>query len=142
MQKKPRFYIGSKLGTMEAAVRSLASELVARGYENACDWTAMNVARPYDAHPDEADVASERMFRAVLEADIVIILCAPDGLGYHIETGVALGAGAMAHVIGTEHCKHIFVVGEGNERSMFYYHRSVTRVPDTEALLEQLPYVT
>lgn len=139
---KNRVYIASKLGPMEEMVQRLRDELVGRGYIIIYDWTERPVQRPFAEHADEAHEAAEAMAEAVRCCDILIVLCAPNGLGMHIETGGALVTSIILSFITKQEQKKIYVIGEGNERSVFYFHRSVTRLPSTKTLLEMLPCVS
>ncbi len=120
---------------MEAVVRDLFHILTILGYVVAYDWTENPVPKPFEKHANLAAEAAERMARAVMECDILIVLCSPNGVGYHIETGGALVAGIILAFIGAGPRKRIYVVGEGNDRSVFYFHQSVTRVPDIPTFL-------
>lgn len=133
-----RVYIASKLGSMEPAVRALKSELERRGYIITYDWTEVPIQKPFADHQRIAHEAAEKMARAVMECDIMVVLCAPNGLGYHIETGGALVTSIVLEFIQGQRTKRLFVVGDGNDRSIFYFHDSVSRLPDVEALLTEL----
>lgn len=133
-----RVYIASKLGTMEPVVTALKSSLEEQGYVINYDWTEHPVAKPFAEHARHAHEAAENMARAVMECDVLVVLCAPNGVGYHIETGGALVTGIILQFIQGQGAKRIYVVGEGNDRSVFYYHASVTRLPDIESLLREL----
>ena len=137
--RKNRVYIASKLGPMEEQVRTLRDELTRRGYVIIYDWTEHPVQKPFAEHVEEAHAAAEAMAEAVRCCDILIVLCAPNGLGMHIETGGALVTSIILSFITKQEQKQIYVIGDGNERSVFYFHRSVTRLPSEAALLELLP---
>ncbi len=140
--KNNRVYIASKVGPMESSVKDLRDELERRGYEIVYDWTTLPILKPFEEHIDQATEAAEAMARAVMECDILIVLFADAGIGFHIETGGALVASIIQTFIGGEQKqKRIYVVGEGSGRSVFYFHKSVQRLPDVIALLEELPQV-
>lgn len=133
-----RVYIASKFNRSEPQVQALRVQLEARGYDIVYDWTETPVPKPFSVYPQEAHMAAEEMAKAVMHCDIIIVLLAPDGLGMHIETGGALVAGIILQFIAGQKRKRILVVGEGNERSVFYFHKSVERVSDVESVLERL----
>jgi hypothetical protein len=134
-----RVYIASKVGPMEQEVRELKEKLVKLGFQIIYDWTELPVMKPFEEHIEEATLAAENMARAVMECDILVVLFAKGGIGFHIETGGALVASIIQSFIGGEQKKKkIYIVGDGNDKSIFYFHKSVRRLPDTGALLEEL----
>jgi hypothetical protein len=135
-EPKNLVYIASKLGPMEHEVRALKKILEYRGYTIGYDWTEHPVAKPFADHPKEAHAAASAMAEAVRRCDILIVLCAPNGLGMHIETGGALVSSIILSYITNQVHKQIYIVGEDNDRSVFYFHESVTRVPNIQVLLE------
>lgn len=140
--QKNRVYIASKVGLMDEAVRQLRRELERRGYVIIYDWTEVIVEKPFADHPEQVREASMAMAKAVMNCDIMIVLTAPGGIGYHIETGGALVASMILHFITGQEPqveKRLFVVGADNERSVFYFDPLVTRLPDILALLRHLP---
>lgn len=136
--KDNRVYIATKVNRMEGAVASLRRELEARGYEIIYDWTEYPIERPFREHLEQAHEAAEKMALAVMRCDILVVLYAEGGLGFHIETGGALVTSIILSYITGQKPKRIYVVGDGNERSVFYFHNSVTRLPDVERLLAEL----
>lgn len=124
---------------MEQAVTELKMELEQRGFQINYDWTTLPVMKPFEDHIEEATLAAEAMARAVMECDILIVLFADAGIGFHIESGGALVASIIQTFIGgASKQKKIYIVGEGNGRSIFYFHKSVKRLPDVSALLNEL----
>jgi hypothetical protein len=131
-------YIASKFGIMESSVQRLKTTLEERGYRINFDWTVEPISKPFEQNAQQAHEAAERMARAVMECDIMIVLCAPNGLGYHIETGGALVTSIILDLITKQRRKQIYVIGQGNDRSVFYFHDSVIRLPTVDSLLEVL----
>ncbi len=138
MPKNNRVYIASKVGPMESSVRELKLKLEQMGFVVIYDWTEHPIEKPFEQHIQEATVAANEMAKAVMKCDILIVLYAEGGIGFHIETGGALVSSIILSFITGQKKKHIYIVGEGNDRSVFYFHESVRRVPDTESLLEEL----
>src|SRR3989344_1379489 len=135
MLKGNRVYIASKVNLKESEVRTLRSKLEGLGYAIIYDWTKTVVPKPFTAYSLEAHKAAEKMAKAVMRCDILIVLLAPNGLGMHIETGGALVASIILQFVAGQRRKRIFIVGEGNDRSVFYFHDSVERVPNIDAVL-------
>ena len=124
---------------MEHEVRKLKLLLEARGYVVPYDWTEFEVLKPFEENLEAADRAAEAMAKAVMNCDILIVVCAPDGVGYHIETGGALVTSIILDfILGRPH-KQIYVVGPENDRSVFYFHSSVKRMSTPQEVLEDLP---
>ncbi len=129
-----RIYVAGKTGK-EGAVKNLIARLSELGYIVTYDWTLYAIQKPFKDNP-EAALAAERMARGVMEADIVIVLCQKEGgVGYHIETGGALIASLVMSFMQGEQNRRIYLVGDGNERSIFYFHPLVIRVNSVEDLL-------
>lgn len=134
-----RVYIASKFGMMEAVVQELKEQLEERGYQIIYDWTVQPVPKPFQDHKEEVSRASRDMTEAVMKCDVLIVLCAPNGIGLHVETGGAMVASIILSLITGQKRKKIYVVGEGNDRSVFYFDESVTRVNSVDELLSLMP---
>jgi hypothetical protein len=129
---RPRVYIVSKVSVMEAQVRSLKKKLERLGFSVNYDWTESPALKPYGAHPKESCRGAIRMSKAAFECDILIVLWSEGGVGFHIETGIALGvAMASAYVTGRS-AKRIYVVGEGIANKSIFYHHPHIRLFNTE----------
>jgi hypothetical protein len=143
MQSLKRVYIASKVGTMEGPVRELKQTLESLGFSITYDWTAHPIRKPFEECVREAAAAAEAMRDAVFKADIVIVLLADNGLGLHIETGIAIASAVMmAGATKGKQQNRIYVVGEDNNRSIFYFLDSVTRLPNVPSLIEELRIIS
>lgn len=138
---KNRFYIASKVGKMDEVVNVVRDELIRRGYVELYDWRLDTIEKPFVDHQDQVAKVAKAMAYAIMNCDILIVLTAPGGIGYHIETGGALISSIITHFITGQEQKRIFIVGDDNERSVFYFLPWVTRLPDIPTLLEHLPSV-
>ncbi len=138
MRQPLRAYIASKVGLMEGPVKDLKMTLQEMGIEINYDWTENIISKPFEDHVDQVQVVAEKMAKAVMECDVLIVLFVKGGLGLHIETGGALVSSIILSFITGQKRKHIFVVGEGNDTSAFYFHDSVKRVPDIPSLIREL----
>ena len=132
-----RVYIAGKVGK-EGTVRELIAALEKRGYFVPFDWTTISLEKPFKDDPC-TPASAERMIRGAMEADIVIVLCQKEGgIGYHIETGAAIASClAPPFALGGRR-KRVYAVGEGNDRSAFYFHPEVARIDTVESLLALL----
>ncbi len=133
-----RIYIASKVGPMEEEVKRLKNTLESRDYNILYDWTENPVSKPFQDHPEQSARAAHDMAQAVMNCDILIVLFAEGGIGFHIETGGALVSSIILSMITGQSKKEIYVVGNGNDRSVFYFHDSVKRLDTVEELLEEL----
>lgn len=137
--KANRIYIAGKVGGGEATVQALKSELERRGYVVPYDWTQKPVTKPFEHNP-LAEVAADNMLKTAVECDIIIVLCTTEGgAGYFVETGAALVAALVLGFITGQTRKRVIAVGKGNDRSIFFFHKQVERVPSIEVLLERIP---
>ena len=135
---RKRVYIASKFGLMEEEVQRLRVSIEKLGHRIIYDWTEHPIPKPFEEHIKEATKAAEAMAQAVMNCDILIVLPAERGVGLHIETGGAMVASIiLTFILGTP-VKEIYIVGEQNDRSAFYFHESVTRVPNIDSLLDIL----
>lgn len=137
METFNRIYIASA-GSMKNTVKELQREVEKMGYAIIYDWTEHPVQKPYEEHTEEAAMAAEKMAYAVIECDILIVLWAEGGVGFHIETGGGLIASIIQSQIPNQKKKHIFVLGDGKGSSVFYFHKSVKRLGGIPELLEEL----
>ena len=106
------------------------------------DWTEHPVAKPFEEHIEEATAAADAMAHAVMECDILIVLYAEGGVGFHIETGGALVSSIILSFITGQKKKHIYIVGEGNDKSVFYFHKSIKRLSNVDMLKQELSKVS
>ncbi len=132
-----KVYVAGKVGKSEAAIKHLIKRLQDRGYEITYDWTLAVIPRPFEEHQEEAAAASEAMLMGILHADIIVV-CVPieGGAGLFVESGGGMVGGAVQAYIQGQRNKRIYAVGEGNGRSIFFFHPSVKRVKTVEDLME------
>lgn len=123
---------------MKIAVKELQRKVEKIGYTIIYDWTENPAQKPYEEHIEEAAMAAEKMTQAVIDCDILIVLWAEGGVGFHIETGGGLIASIISSQIPNQKKKHIFVVGDGKGSSVFYFHKLVKRLASIPELLEEL----
>ena len=137
-EKKRSVYIATKMNSMEHVVRKLRRELEGVGFEIIYDWTEHPVSKPFETHLAEASKAAELMAKAVMQCDIFIVIYDEKGIGFHIETGGALITSIILSQITGQEEKKIYVVGGENDKSVFYFHSSVTRVSNVVELMHEL----
>lgn len=120
-------YVTGKFARDEGAVREVMAELMRRGYSFPYDWTAHPVSKPFADHLEEANAAAEAMLDAVVKSHVVIVLMSARLWGGLIECGAVMLASVLAQHLGYR--KRIYLVGRRSivERSIFAFHRSITR---------------
>ncbi len=127
-----KVYVAAKLENKEN-VKSLHNKLAEKGHEITHDWTAHKEIRPYDKNRELALEYSTHEIKAVKDSDVFILLSEEDGgTGLHIEFGMAL---ILNKLFGKP---KIYVVGEANSRSTFYFQNCVKRVDTLEDVLKEL----
>ena len=123
-----RVYVAAAL-VDAPAVRAVQDWARSVGHEVVHDWTSAADAevRDYLAEPDASARIASTDLRAVLEADLVVVLAtgAP-ARGLYVELGAALAC------VERGEAKEVVVVGEGLGDSVFFQHPAVQRAPSVE----------
>lgn len=127
-----KIFVAARFGQKEE-VRALYEELGKRGHKITLDWTKHKPIKPYIDNQELSARYSNEDITGVFDCDIFILLADEAGTGMHIEFGAAL---ITSIICGGE--PRIYVVGENNARSMFYFHPSIKRVENIEKLLKEI----
>lgn len=120
-----KFYIAARFAHKEE-VRRLHKIVRARGHEIVCDWTMYLPIKPYGENPDKAERYSLEDLEGVRGCEVFVLIDDKEGTGMHSELGAAIILG-----------KIVYVIGENNERSMFYFHPAVKRRSSIEEVLDE-----
>lgn len=126
-----KFYIASRFDKRDE-VKKLQKVLADNGHEIVGDWTDHKPIKPYDKNQDMAKEYATDDINGVKNADVFIILSDEAGTGMYVELGAAITSNILKGK------PKIYAVGEHNSRSMFYFHPSVVRLPDTDGVLEDV----
>lgn len=103
------------------------------GHRIACDWTQHKPIKPYGDNPKLARAYSVQDLAGAAETDVFILASGPSiGSGTHTELGVAI----WQHVQTGK--PRVYVIGEHNDISLMYFHPSVKRLPDLDAVLADI----
>lgn len=114
--------------------QSLYEELRRRGHTITFDWTLHENIKPYIDNPELSAKYSHQDIMGVFDCEVFILLTDEEvGTGVFTEFGAAL----MTSIVCDGEPK-IYVVGEHNTRSMFFFHPNVKRIDSVEELLEEL----
>lgn len=126
-----KIYIASRFDKRDE-VKKLQKILIEKGHEIVGDWTDHEPIKPYDKNQDAAKEYAADDINGVKNSDIFIILSDKAGTGMYVELGAAI---ASKILIGKP---EIYVVGDHNSRSMFYFHHAVKRTANIDDLLNIL----
>ncbi len=126
-----KFYIAGKFEEVDI-VRELFARVRNIGHEIAYDWTNHIKAKPYIEHVDLIRTYAENELRAILDSDVFIYLTHEGGTTLHMEFGTALTKKKLGGDI------QIFVVGEHNTRSPWYFNPLVIRVDSVDDVFVHL----
>lgn len=121
-----RVFVSGKVGDHED-VKDLIAVLSQRGHNVTFDWTSIEHLRPYDKNAGASQSAAELELAGVRDADVVIVMVHPRGVGLFVELGAALALG-----------KHVIAIVSGADPTMFLYHPLVMRVSSTNEALAAL----
>lgn len=113
-------------------VRELYERIRAARHEITYDWTTHKKAQPYTENVDCIRSYAEHEIAAILASDVFIYLTHERGTTLHMEYGAALAKKQRGEAIA------IYVVGEHNARSPWYFSSLVQRVDSVEAVFADL----
>jgi hypothetical protein len=125
-------YVSAKYENQDE-VRRVYKLLAEKGYEMVYDWTTHDPIKPYKDHPEKAGRYAKEESDAIFDCDLFIHLTVEkEGTAMFVELGIAI---ALSLQKGTP---KIYIVGDYNSRSTFYYHPSVVRKNSIEEVLAEL----
>ncbi len=119
-QKNMKYYIASRFDNKDE-VRKIYARLAEHGHEIAFDWTEHPPIKPYNDHSDQSQEFAIADLNGARNCDVLIVISSDAGTGMYVELGAA-----MASFL-ERGAPRIFVIGEHNTRSMFYFHPGVNR---------------
>ena len=126
-----KFYIAARF-TLKEEVRKIYDLLKEKGHEITVDWTLHKPIQPYDQNKELAEEYTSEDIQGVKDCDVFVLIGDEAGTGVHTELGVAI----------LSYLKHrkplIYVIGENNTKSMFYFHPAVEIKKDIYEVLDDL----
>ena len=126
-----KFYVASKFENQKK-VREIYEKLRKNGHEITVDWTKSDNEKAMK-DPETAKKYSERDVNGVKDADVFVLLPTKEpGKGMYVELGTAIMLNLLAGK------PKIFVAGEENTKSIFYFHPVVSRVNSIEDIIKEL----
>ncbi|WP_426244608.1 hypothetical protein [Nocardioides sp. LHG3406-4] len=130
-----KVYVAGPLADIET-VRTVQDAVVAAGHEITLDWSRgpdVTFTADYGSLPSVSAQLAVDDLDAVLTADAVLVVASRhEGRGMFVELGAALARARRGDLA------HLVVVGPIRHETVFYYHPSVTRVPDVGEWLAAL----
>jgi hypothetical protein len=126
-----KIYIATRFNRKKE-VQKLIKLLKGKDHQIVADWTNHPPIKPYQESQNLSEEFSVLAVNGIKNSDIFILLSDQGGTGMYAELGLAIG-----NYIQSGKPK-IFVVGDYNSRSMFFYHPSVTRLSNIKQLIAKL----
>ena len=120
-----KVYVAGKFEKKEL-VRAIYKRFQDLGHELSYDWTLHKPIKPYIENPDMAKIYSERELDGILGCDIFVYLSDDAGTTLNMEFGAALA------FLKNNGRPKIFVVGEFNDKSPWFFNDLVVRVSTVE----------
>lgn len=115
-----KWYIAARFGLVEE-VKAIQRKLKEKGHEVIGDWTYHRPIKPYNENVALARDYAIDDVESIRNADVFCLISDEAGTGMYVELGVAIASQL-------ERGKpNVYVVGEQNARSMFYFHPIVKR---------------
>ena len=128
-----KFYIASRTAQKEE-VRSMYETLKEKGHTLTFDWTSFPLLRPYEEHQNQSRELSVEQIEAIKDADVFLLRTDSAGTDMYIELGVAISSQI------TYGKPDIYVLGDHNTQSMFYFHPTVKRRKNLDQVLEEIEH--
>ena len=117
----------------KSEVLDLHRLLKKKGHSVSFDWTVHRQIKPFTENLETARRYSIEDIDGVKDSDVFILLSEKEGCrGMHVE----LGAAILSNVRSGKPA--IFVVGDHNSGSLFYFHPSVRRRETIEQVLKEM----
>jgi hypothetical protein len=117
----------------KAEVLNLYRILKKRGHSVSFDWTVHKKIKPFTENLELAKKYSSEDIDGVKDSDVFILLSEREGCrGMHVE----LGAAIMSNVKSGKPA--IFIAGDHNSGSLFYFHPCVKRRETVKQVLEEI----
>lgn len=126
-----KVYVAAKF-EKKASVQYIYKKILERGHVIAYDWTTHKPIKPYERNEDTARIYSNNELNGIRDCDIFIYLAEDFGTTLPMEFGAAL---AYAKTTGKP---KIYVVGEFNNKSPWFFNELVLRRDTIREVLSEL----
>lgn len=115
-----KFYIASRVKDKEI-VKEIHKKLLDKGHTFTSDWVEEKNIIPYKNHIKEAEILATKCIDAINNSDVFILISDETGAGMYTELGIAL------QLTQSNGKLRIYVIGEYNNRSVFFFHNLIKR---------------
>ncbi len=126
-----KFYISAKW-QMQDEVRRIFSILEKRGHKITEDWTRHIVATPYGNDVALSGENAEKDEKGVRDSDVYVHISDVKGVGMYVELGSAITSNILTGK------PLIYLIGNHDSKSQFYFHPSVRIRKSIEDVLEEV----
>jgi hypothetical protein len=138
--ERMKVYVAGQLNDLEN-VRLVQAKLVESGHTLTHDWTEKETGNQFLSSPEaklknlsETKRRAHVDVQAIIDSDAVV-LCTNNteqGKGMYVELGAAL---ALNVATGKP---RVYILGQLNHMSIFYFHQAAKRVQDIPELIDQM----
>ena len=127
-----KVYVASRFNNQEK-VKEIYEKLIENGFEITVDWTKHKKVKPYEKNSKLAKKYSKEDIEGVRDSDVFILLTTQKpGKGMFVEMGAAV---ILNILIGKP---KIYIIGDYNNQSLFYFHPNVKRLKTIEDAIEDI----
>ncbi len=127
-----KVYVASRFNNQQK-VKEIYRELIENGFEITVDWTKHKKVKPYEKNPKMSEKYSKEDIEGVKDSDILILLTTENpGKGMFVEMGAAI----IVNILTGK--PKIYIIGDYNKQSLFYFHPNVKRLNTIEDVIEDL----
>lgn len=126
-----KFYVASSVKN-KIQTRRLLQDLRSQNHDFTVDWTLEKTIATHERDANQAEVRaiSLRDYEGIVNSDVFVLITEPsEGRSMYVELGIAIAS----RVSGKK--PYVFVLGQKNDESIFYYHPAVKRVHDLAEIL-------
>lgn len=116
----------------KVAIQAVHAWLRAGGHEITVDWTTQSGLKPYVQNQEKVTDFVNADIEGVVSSDVFILLSekAADARGMYVEFGIALASFMQNNL------PRIYVVGDLDDPSAFYFYPGVIRVESVDDIKE------
>ena len=115
-----KFYIASRVKNKKM-VEKIHQELVNKKHTFTSDWIEENNIIPYEKHIKEANIRANKCIESINNCDVFVLISDETGAGMYTELGIAL------QLAGNKNKPKIYIIGDYNNRCVFFFHNLVKR---------------
>lgn len=126
-----KIYVAGKFEKKEEILR-IYELLKKKGHSIAYDWTTHKPIKPYTVNKETASQYSENEMRGIIDSDVFIFLSDEKGTTLNMEFGASI---ILKKLKGKP---LVYVVGEFNDKSPWFFNKDVIRKDNIDEVLKEL----